>query len=141
LRLERGITKGGEGRVVYLPPEAWEVVAKWYEKRRTGRIISRFLFHRRGRPVKIFHAAWTNACERAGHPGMLFHDLRRTAVRNMVRSGITESVAMRITGHRTREVSERYNIVSEQDLRDAAEKMGTVSGTNGRPGLADSERS
>jgi len=141
LRLERGITKGGEGRVVYLPPEGWEVVAKWYARRRVGRTISRYLFHRRGLRVRVFHKAWANACDWAGHAGMLFHDLRRTAVRNMVRYGITESVAMRITGHRTREVFERYNIVSEQDLRDAAKRMGTISGTTDRTGTADSETS
>ena len=56
-------------------------------------------------------------------------------------SGITESVAMRITGHRTREVFERYDIVSEQDLRDAAKKMGTILGTAGRIGSADGETS
>ena len=123
LRMESGVTKGKEARIVYLPPEAWAVVEKWFHRRMIGGRISRHLVHRYGRPVGSTEKAWNNACIRAGHPGMYFHDLRRTAVRNMVRAGIRESVAMAITGHKTRAVFERYNIIDEGDLREAAAKM------------------
>ena len=74
-----------------------------------------------------FNKAWRRARIAAGCPGRIPHDFRRTAVRNLVRAGVPERVAMQLTGHKTRAVFERYNIVSPGDLRDAAQRLDTYT--------------
>ena len=91
-------------------------------QRRVGAVCTH-VFHRDGRPIKSFRAAFRTACKAAGCPGRLLHDFRRTAVRNLVRAGIPERVAMQMTGHKTRSVFERYNIVSVGDLVEAARRL------------------
>ncbi len=71
--------------------------------------------------------AWAAAFKKAGVPGRILHDFRRTAVRNLVRAGVPEWVAMQMTGHKTRSVFERYNIVSETDLMEAARRLDKIS--------------
>ena len=78
-----------------------------------------------GKPVKGFRKIWDKVCTSAGVPDLLFHDLRRSGVRNLRRLGVQESVAMRISGHKTRSVFERYNIVDGADLADAASRLDT----------------
>jgi integrase len=90
--------------------------------KRDGRIV-RYVFHRDGERIISLLKSWHAACAAAGCPGRIPHDLRRTAVRNLVRAGITERVAMKMTGHKTPSVFQRYNIVSDGDLREAARKL------------------
>ena len=84
-----------------------------------------------GRPVGLFRKPWAKACRAAGRPGAIFHDLRRSGIRNMVRNGISETVAMKVSGHRTASTFRRYNITSDEDLRAVAERMGMSMGMSG----------
>lgn len=91
-------------------------------ERASGRIVPH-VFHRAGEPLRDFYGAWRAACRAAGVPGRVFHDLRRTAVRNMERAGVSRSVAMRLCGHRTQSVWARYAVTSEGDLREGVERL------------------
>jgi len=119
VRLEPGETKNSEGRTLYVEPELWDLL-KYLHKNR--RMDSLFVFNCNGKKIGDFRKSWDSACAVAGNSGLLFHDLRRSAIRNMVRAGVSERVAMTITGHKTRCVFDRYNIVSQDDLKDAALK-------------------
>ena len=73
------------------------------------------------RKVPSLH--WKTACKQSGLEGIIVHDLRRCAARNLSRAGVTEAVAMEITGHKTRSMYRRYRIVDERDLREATERL------------------
>jgi integrase len=123
IRLDPGTTKNREGRVFPMTTELRTLL----EAQRAGSprrpSIVPWVFHRGGDPIVSLLKAWKAACVDAGCPGLIPHDLRRTAVRNLVRAGIPERVAMQMTGHKTRSVFERYNIVSEGDLTAAGRQL------------------
>jgi integrase len=122
VRLEPGMTKSGKGRTIYLDDELRGILrTKWEERK--GLLPWVFLNADGTDRVKGFRKAWTRACKDAGVPGRLFHDLRRSGVRNMVRAGIPENTVMKISGHETRCIFNRYDIVSDADLKAAAERQ------------------
>jgi integrase len=127
VRLDRGTTKNDEGRVFPITDDLREVLIEQRQERerlqREKGVLCPYVFHREGKPIKRFEKAWKAACVAAGCPGRIPHDLRRTAARNMVRAGVPERVAMELTGHKTRSVFERYNIVSMGDFQVAATRL------------------
>lgn len=119
IRLDPGTTKNDEPRTNPLIGELSDMLRIELEKDPDAE----FIFAREGQRIGSFRKAWKSACKRAGLNGLLFHDLRRTGVRNLVRAGVPERVAMAISGHKTRAVFERYNIVSGRDLKEAANRL------------------
>jgi|GEM_PF-1066661 len=106
--LEKGSTKNGEARLVYMYGELFDAILAQKKIRDTNfsECQNVFFDHHTGMPMsKDFRPTWEKALASVNLAGRLFHDLRRTAVRNMVRSGVSEVVAMRVSGHKTRNVS------------------------------------
>ena len=126
VRLEPGTTKNQAGPSVSVHRCA---------ARALGRPVGRARGAREGGhdlPVRVpaererdqrLSGAWTKACTAAGYPGKIAHDLRRSAVRNMERAGLSRSVAMQLTGHKTEAVYRRYAITSEADLREGVSRL------------------
>jgi integrase len=129
VRLNPGTTKNDAGQMIILDGELLETFQKQWERRKVATIpgqspalLCPFVFHRDGKAIKDPRKAWNKARKATGLTTKIPHDFRRTAVRNMVRAGVNERVAMMISGHKTRSVFDRYNIVSEDDLREAARR-------------------
>jgi integrase len=143
LRLDPGMTKNSEGRMVYLTPALTALLAAQVERverlsKQIDRIIPWLFPHRTGRLAgmqrKGMRKRWRTAVGAAGVPGRIPHDFRRTAVRNLERRGVARSVAMKITGHKTESVYRRYAIVSDAELREAALKLAAGDAAQGYTG-------
>jgi integrase len=143
--------KNGRPHKIVLEDELAEIIERRWAVREyktpNGPGLSQYVFHLDGQSIGDFRKAWASACkaaglvkpklDRNGHPvtvmvdgtketvmapSRLFHDFRRSGVRNMVRAGVREGVAMAISGHRTRAIFDRYNITSDDDLRQAVKQ-------------------
>jgi integrase len=141
VRLDAGATRNGAGRVFPMTTNLRLLLqaqhAEHERLKKAGHIFPNVFYREvadeRGgakHPTAItsFTKSWRIACRAAGCPGRIPHDLRRTAVRNLVRAGIPERVAMMMTGHKTPSVFARYDIVSDGDLREAAHKLNVAGG-------------
>jgi integrase len=120
--LNPGETKNNEARTMYLDDELKDIFfQQWHAQERRGKLLAYVFTDRTGTGrLKRFKKDWEQACSKAKIGERLFHDFRRTACRNMVRAGIPERVAMQISGHKTRSIFDRYNIVNDDDLKTAS---------------------
>ena len=121
LRADR--SKNGRARILPLRGELRAILIRALARKSPHTDL---VFHHRHRhrPLADFRRAWRSACARAGVPDLLIHDLRRSAIRNFIRAGVRESVAMALSGHRTRAVFDRYTITDTADLVAAVEATG-----------------
>jgi integrase len=122
IRLRAEDAKNGTARLIPLEGELVELI----ERRKTARpfeiqgmsMLSGLIFHRAGEAIREFRKSWATACRLAGAQ-RLFHDLRRSACRNMVAAGVAQVTAMQLSGHKTDSMFRRYAIVAENDMRAA----------------------
>jgi integrase len=120
IRLRPEIAKNKEGRIIIVMGEIANIIARRAEERVES---CPYVFHRDGQRIKHYNRAWRTARQKADLPDKLFHDTRRTAVRNMDRVGVPRQTAKQITGHKTDAVYNRYRIVNEQDIREGMAKV------------------
>jgi integrase len=140
VRLEPGTTKNKEGRTFPFTRELRTLLeaqhAEHERLKKRGKVVPWVFFRmvangRRGPlrplPIKSFNKAFSTACRKAGCPGRILHDFRRTAVRNLELAGVPRSVAMKLTGHLTESVYRRYAIADQRDLRVAVERLDAMT--------------
>jgi integrase len=120
IRLPQALSKTKDSRVLVLSEVLQALIGKRWQVRGLG---CPYVFHVRGRRVRDWRGAWAKACRLADLEGKYVHDWRRTVARNLIRAGVSDKVAMSVTGHQIRAVFDRYNIVSEDDLRTASESL------------------
>jgi integrase len=128
IRLSPRRSKTKAGRVLPISAPLRQVLRR---RKRVRRARDPRVFRRDGVPVRVWRTALRDACRKAKVPHRLLHDCRRTAARNLIRAGVPERIAMLLTGHKTRAVFDRYNIVNEQELLTAGERLAAYVAKNG----------
>lgn len=140
LRLDPHATKTDEAREIPLVGEVQTTLEAWRLTTMTTYSACPFVCHYRGERLERITTAWKRATAKAGLPGKLFHDFRRTAVRNLVRAGVDPTIAKRISGHKTDSIFSRYNIVNTADLVQAGRLLEryleAATATQSTPGTA-----
>ena len=122
--LESRQTKAKTARVLPVYGEMRDVLLEAFRERNESFPDCPLVFHHYGNPIVDFRKAWRTACRLAEVEWLRFHDLRRSAVRNMDRAGIPRSTIRRIIGHETDAMFERYRIVDQRDIQEAGVKAG-----------------
>jgi integrase len=120
LDLEPEDTKNSEPRRIYFNDVLWDIF------RRAGKIRSLkhdYVFTYRGKPIKEFREGFNKALEKAGIENFHFHDLRHTFNTNMRKAGVDQTVIMKLTGHKTLSMFNRYNTVDQEDAADAMKRL------------------
>jgi integrase len=120
IRLSPRRSKTRTGRVLPISPPLRAVLERRHQRRQPN---DARVFRRDGVPVRQWRTALRDACRQAHVPHRMLHDCRRTAARNLIRAGVPERIAMLLTGHKTRAVFDRYNIVNEQELLTAGRRL------------------
>ena len=125
IRLKASETKDREAREIPICDALYEILRNIPKAIHDNHV---FLF--KGKPIGDIRTALRRACTDAGIPygrnqenGFVFHDTRHCFNTNMRKSGVPESVIMKITGHSTREMFLRYDTVDEADKRKAVDQM------------------
>ena len=120
IRLAPARSKTLVGRILPISHPIAEALARRRARRDPD---SPLVFHRDGIAVRRWRTAWRTACQAAGVPTRFLHDCRRTAARNLIRANVPERVAMLLTGHKSRAIFDRYNIIHEQELLEAGDQL------------------
>jgi integrase len=120
IRLDPGTTKSREGREVTIESgRLLQLLRHCVE----GKRPDDYVFTRGIKPIRDFRKSWQNLCAAAGVPALLFHDLRRSAARNLRAAGVPEEIIMQIAGWKTSNVFKRYAIVDRADIRAALQQL------------------
>ena len=120
IRLSPARSKTLVGRILPISQPIAEALARRRARRDPD---SPLVFHRDGITIRRWRTAWRTACQAAGVPTRFLHDCRRTAARNLIRASVPERVAMLLTGHKSRAIFDRYNIINEQELLEAGDQL------------------
>jgi integrase len=120
IRVPKEVAKNKKDRSFPIIGKLMDVLERRQELRR---LDCPFVFHRAGKPISSFRKAFKAAAKEVGREGLLPHDMRRSAIRNFRRAGLSESDGMKLSGHRTRSVYDRYNIIDDRDLTESMSRV------------------